>query len=252
MKPLPICFYGHRRRKLAVLAIQRLKELLRFTGYEPRFIFGQCGTNEEYNSAVEEAAGDWLYRTLPMRQPDPELNNQLNQAMNDSLRLAFSISPVVLRMEDDWILQKELDIGPWCRLLEEDEGVCGVKLGQMLIEPDRLKPYRPDLGLDWIDYPPDSAFPVNNQIMLVHRRLYGVTGWYREDMTIDEAEYSLGRVFRVGTHDCKDGPKVLWPHGAQTSFIWSPDQYFVHAGASTLGHRVFTDNIPPEYLPYQE
>ena len=250
---LPICFYGHKRTKLAVLCIERLKQHLKCTGYTPKILFGCCGTDSSYINAVKEAAGDWLYKTFPMRQPDPTINNQLNCAMNDTLKEAFKMSPVVLRLEDDFILEKDLDIGPWCNLLKEDEGVCGVRLGQIQIEPNRVKPYREDLGLDWLDYLPWHRYPINNQVFLVTEKIYDLTGWYREDFSIDEAEFDLGRLYRVRCKNFKEPyPKVLWPHGVPVDLSDSPERYFTHAGASTLGHKHFTDNVPERYKAYQE
>lgn len=256
-KTLPICFFGHRRRKLAVLCIQRLKEHLKMTGYTPKFIFGNCGTDEEYRSMVIQAIKDnfgenALHKVFDC--PGAEgLHNGLNQAMNACLKEAFTLSPVVLRLEDDFACEKDLDIGPWCDLLMEDEGVCGVRLGQIQIEPDRVKPYREDLGLDWLDYLPWHRYPINNQVFLVTKRIYDITGWYREDFSIDEAEFDLGRLYRVRCKSFKEPyPKVLWPHGQPVTLDESPNRIFVHAGASTLGHQHFTDSIPERYKPYQE
>ena len=252
LKPLPILFFGHNRRKLAVLAIQRLKQHMKFTGYTPKFIFGCCGTDEDYIKKVQEAAGDWLYMTLPMRQPDPTLNNQLNCMMNDAIKEAMKISNVAFRMEDDWIMEKDLDIGPWMDLLENDEQVYFIRLGQIQAEPDWVKPYRPDLGLDWLDYRPNSRYPVNNQCGAFHKRLYQLTGYYREDFDIDEAEFELGRKFRILTHNFKDPKKVLWPHGQPVDLDESPARIFVHAGGSTLGHSCFDEGVPERYWAYQE
>ena len=254
LKPLPILFFGHRRKKLAVLAIQRLKQHMKFTGYTPRFIFAQCGTNEEYNNAVKEAAGDWLYETLPMRQPDPDLNNQLNCMMNDAIKEAFKLSDVAFRMEDDWIMEKDLDIGPWMDLLKEDENVCFIRLGQIQIDASCVKPYRPDLNLDWLDYKPGARYPVNNQCGCIHKRLHQIVGWYREDFNIDEAEFDVGRLYRVRCGNFQKGPypKVLWPHGQPVDLSESSDRIFVHAGGSTLGHTHFDKNIPERYWAYQE
>ena len=251
MKVLPICFYGHRRRKLAVLVLQRLKQYLKFTGYKPVLIFGNCGHDEEYVKTVQEAAGDWLYMTIQGEEWE-DIHNGLNDAMNKTLKEAFKLSPVVLRLEDDWVLEKELDIGPWCDLLQEDDKVCGVRLGQIQIDPECVKPYRPDLGLDWLDYMPNARYPINHQCFLVHKRLYDLVGWYREDMSIDEAEFSFGRRFRILTHNFKDGPKVLWPHGQPVDLDESPARFFVHAGGSTLGHTCFDRGVPEKYWKYQE
>ena len=254
MKILPICFYGHKRKKLAVLAIERLKQHLRFTGYEPRFIFGCCGTDQDYIQKVQEAAGDWLYMTIPAQhQEEPEfIHNELNYSMNATLKEAFKMSPVALRMEDDWIMEKDLDIGPWLDRMQEDEKVYFIRLGQIQAEPDWVKPYWPDLGLDWLDYRPNSRYPINNQVGIVHQRLYDLVGWYRTDFDIDEAEFELGRKFRILTHNFKDPKKVLWPHGQPVDLDESPARIFVHAGGSTLGHSCFDEGVPERYWPYQE
>lgn len=255
---LPICFYGHKRTKLAVLAIQRLKKHLKMTGYEPRFIFGNCGTDKKYAKAVKEAAGDWLYKTIqgkPFMEGDTLIHNELNDSMNKTLQEAFKLSPVVLRLEDDFIMEKDLDIGPWCDLLMEDEMTAGVRLGQIQIDPKQVKPYREDLGLDWLDYQRNARYPVNNQIFAVHKRLYDVVGWYSPAMSIDEAEFDFGRRFRVKMGSFEHPEKclkVLWPHGQPVDLEESPNRIFVHAGASTLGHVHFTEAIPERYLQYQE
>ena len=251
MKVLPICFYGHRRRKLAVLAIERLKQHLKSTGYQPRLIFGNCGHDDEYVRTVQEAAGDWLYTTIQGEEFEG-VHNGLNDAMNKTLKEAFKLSPVVLRMEDDWIMEKDLDIGPWCDMLQEDYKAMGVRLGQIQIDPKAVKPYREDLGLDWLDYERNARYPINHQIFLVHRRLYDLVGWYRTDMDIDENEFDFGRKYRVATHNFKDGQKVLWPHGQPVDLSESSARIFVHAGGSTLGHTHFDENIPKRYWAYQE
>ena len=257
LRILPICFYGHKRTKLAVLCIQKLKEHLKMTGYTPRLIFGCCGTDESYIKAVQEAAGDWLYMTIPAKHfvsDKEEIHNELNFAMNATLEEAFKMSPVVFRSEDDFILERDLDIGPWCDLLMEDEMTAGVRLGQIQIDPKQVKPYRPDLGLDWIDYTRTARYPINNQVFLVHKRLYDVVGWYSTAMSIDEAEFSFGRRFRVKMNSFEEPDKclkVLWPHGVPVELGDSPDRFFTHAGASTLGHQYFTDAIPERFKEYQ-
>ena len=89
---LPICFFGHRRRKLAVLCIQRLKEHLKFTGYEPKFIFGNCGKDEEYRSMVIQAIKDNEGETIKSKQEQIwEVIDKMNitRDQKDALHLIF-------------------------------------------------------------------------------------------------------------------------------------------------------------------
>ena len=155
-------------------------------------------------------------------------------------------------MEDDWILERGLDIGPWCDLMTEDASVHFIRLGQIQIEPERVRPYRPDLGLDWLDYMPNASYPVNHQCGIVHRRLHDLVGWYREDFSLDECEFNFGRRFRIATRNFRDGQKVLWPHGQPIGLGDAPGRFFTHAGGSTLGHTCFDRGVPERYWPYQE
>ena len=255
---LPICFFGHRRRKLAAFAIECLKKHLKTTGYQVKFIFGNCGTDEDYRAkviqAIKDNYGEEALHCVFDCPGVPGLHNGLNDAMNKCLVEAFKLSPVVLRSEDDWICQRDLDIGPWLDLMKTDN-LAMIRLGQIGIDADRVKPYREDLGLDWLDYLPWHRYPINHQVAIVHKRLYDFVGYYSTQMSIDEAEFDYGRRFRV---KCKSFSvpymKVLWPHGQPLTIDPSTERYFIHGGISSpaLGHDYFSLAIPDWLVPYQE
>lgn len=256
---LPICFFGHRRKTLARFTIQKLKENLKTTGYTPKFIFGNCGKDQEYRQSVIDAIKE-IYGPKALHKvfdcPGVEgIHNGLNQAMNQCLLEAWTLNDVALRLEDDWVLQKPLDIGPWLDLMKEDN-LAMIRLGQIGIDADRVKPYREDLGLDWLDYLPWHRYPINHQVGIVHKRLYDLVGYYSEQMSIDEAEFDFGRKFRVKCKNFSDKtkPLVLWPHGQPLTIDPSPERYFIHGGISSpaLGHDYFSLAIPDWLIPYQE
>ena len=255
---LPICFFGHRRRKLAAFAIECLKKHLKTTGYQVKFIFGNCGKDEDYKAkviqAIKDNYGEDAFHCVFDCPGLEGLFNGLNDALNKCLLEAWKFNNVVLRMEDDWIMQRDLDIGPWVDLVKQDN-VAGVRLGQIGIDPKKIKPYRPDLGLDWIDFEANSRYPINHQIFLIHKRVYDLVGNYNTAMSIDECEYSFGRRFRVKCNKFEgDYPKVLWPHGQPLDIDPHQERFFQHGGYSSpaLHHDYFSLAIPEYLIPYQE
>ena len=256
---LPICFFGHRRRKLAKHVLECLKKNLKTTGYTPKFIFGNCGKDEDYRSKVIEAIQETfgpkaLHKVFDC--PGIEgLGNGLNAAMNACIQEAWTLNDVCLRLEDDWVLVKPLDIGPWLDLMKSDN-LAMIRLGQIQIDPNKVKPYREDLGLDWLDYSQTARYPINHQVGIIHKRLHDLLGYYSEQMNIDENEFDFGRKFRVKCKNFTDPnyPKVLWPHGQALTIDPDPNRFFIHAGISSpaLQHDHFSLNIPEDLLPYQE
>lgn len=260
---LPICLFGHRRKALARVTIEHLKKNLKTTGYTPKFIFGNCGQDPEYRSKVIEAIKEFygpkaLHKVFDC--PGVEgIGNGLNAAMNACLKEAWTLNDVCFRLEDDWVLQKPLDIGPWLDLMKRDN-LAMIRLGQISIEPNRVKPYTQDL--DWIDYAPNARYPINHQVGIIHKRLHDLVGYYNEDMSIDECEFGFGRRFRVATKNftSPNTPKVLWPHGQpilmanNSNLDENNGRYFIHAGISSpaLQHDYFSLAVPEWLLPYQE
>ena len=256
---LPICFFGHRRKTLARFTIQKLKENLKTTGYTPRFIFGNCGKDDSYRQSVIDSIKE-IYGPKALHKvfdcPGVEgIHNGLNAAMNACLIEAWTLNDVALRLEDDWVLQKPLDIGPWLDLMKTDN-LAMIRLGQIGIEPDKVKPYREDLGLDWLDYAPNARYPINHQVGIVHKRLYDLVGYYSEQMSIDEAEFDYGRKYRVKCKNFTDKTKpiVLWPHGQPLTIDPDERRFFIHGGYSSpaLGHDYFSLAVPEWLIPYQE
>lgn len=252
MKILPICFYGHARTKLAVHAIEQLRKHLKCTGYEIVVLFGNCAKdNAKYRAKVEAAIKAWgvKYEVFECRAPKDAVNG-LNYAMNDTLKRAFSMSDVVLRLEDDWILQFDLDIGPWLDFLAENPEYGFIKLGQLCEFPvERMH----DLGngLTWLDFDVSSSrWAVNNQCGIITKAMQDIIGWYSTDVSIVQAEAAGARRWRwcMGKR-----PKILWVTGAEQGIDENlrPNAPFLHCGASLLGHSIFTDNIPKKYIKLQ-
>ena len=239
MKPLPICFFTHKRTKLARYVIRSLKDNLSADGYVPAFILCHDGSCKEHVDALRDEAGDWLYAVT-----DSERRG-LGASMNLGIEKALSISDVFLRMEDDWILQRPLEVGPWADFMKKDS-VGVIRMGMMFRDHDELEPYGPkELGLLRMRPHPNRTYNVNNQVALIHEQVHHLCGKYRENCTAQASERDFADKFNMVTSNCVASPWVCWPKGWATKTYDAKSLGFVHAGKSTLGHSQYS--VPERY-----
>lgn len=244
MKILPVCFFTHSdaRTSLASLSLSRLRENLSAKGYSPRIVLCHDGSSERHSSALREAAGDWLAGETDSG------GRGLGASMNLGIRKALSMSDVFLRTEDDWVLERPLDVGPWVDFMKEDS-VGAIRMGMMFREPDELRPYGPEeLGLLRMRPRPYRKYNFNNQVALVHEMVHDLVGMYDERLPPQACEGDFATRFNAVTSKCQASPWVCWPKGWATKTYDDPSMAFIHAGKSTLGHRQYT--VPERYRKY--
>lgn len=244
MKPLPICVFTKGRTRIACLAIDRLRENLSANGYEPRLVLCDDGTGGSHLEELSRHAGDWLHDAIDVGGAG------LGASMNAGLRVAFGMSDVVLRMEDDWVLERPLDVGPWVDFMKEDS-VGAIRLGMMFREPDELRPYGPEeLSLLRMRPRPYRKYNFNNQVALVHEMVHDLVGMYDERLPPQACEGDFATRFNAVTSKCQASPWVCWPKGWATKTYDDPSMAFIHAGKSTLGHHQYT--VPERYRKYND
>lgn len=91
--------------------------------------------------------------------------------MNNGLRLAFKTSDVVLTVEDDWYLQKELDLRPYMKMFDIDDNIGCIRLGPMMHAKIKKHPRYRVFDLVYSDGGRfDSVF--NNQVAMRHKKVY--------------------------------------------------------------------------------
>jgi hypothetical protein len=106
----------------------------------------------------------------------------LGASMNNALKYAWTNGELALTMEDDWILQKELDLSYYAKVLVEDEDTSLIRLCYI---DCRHKVETYDDKLEIVGKSTNN-FIFNNQCGLRHRRIYDFLGYNRENCHGDD------------------------------------------------------------------
>ena len=170
----------------------------------------------------------------------------LGASMNNALKYAWTNGDIVLTMEDDWILQKELDLTYYAKILREDENVSLIRLCY-IDQRHILEPYNENL--DSVRQSTNN-FIFNNQCGLRHKRIYDFLGYNKENCNGDDQEKYIRDRYNDMTN-FGETYKVLWPNKLKKDSMDDPSLYFVHVGKSVSGHGWY--DIPARYKwIYQE
>lgn len=242
MKTLPVCIFTHNRTKVACATVNALLDHLKCRPAGVRYILCDDLSRPGHVDAVVKAFTDRGVK------PSVHLNDArrhgLGASMNKGLEDAFSTSPVCLRLEDDWLLKRPLDLGAWAESLDALE-IGSLRLGMMFRDPWELTQMQnaPDLWKLQSDF--NRIFTFNNQVALVTKRLYSILGTYPENVQPFVVERSLADRYNKITRYGRRPPYVAWPKGWATKVYYHDTLAFDHIGNSTVGHSYY--RIPKKY-----
>ena len=151
----------------------------------------------------------------------------LGASMNNGLKAAFQKSPIVLTTEDDWILEKQLNLAYYVNLINNDETISGIRLAALCHARTRKSDIYDDLLEVYSSGVLGSVF--NNQVMLRHKRIYDKIGMYRENCSSDIAEQDMITKFNKYSewNECK----VLFPTFIKQGTLDDESLYFKKADA---------------------
>lgn len=239
MKTLPVCIFTHNRTACALAVVESLLSNLFCEGRKIRYIIcddrSEPGHVEALVSKFEEVG----------ITPSVHLNNDgrtgLGASMNKGLEDAFQSSYECLRLEDDWLLKRPLDLGRWASCMDK-LSIGSVRLGMMFRKPNELLPYKE--GLLRVKSEKHRTFTFNNQVALVSDQVYSLTGPYLENARAADVERDMAIKYNNVTHKCELSPYVCWPDGWDTMVYYGRKMAFDHIGVSTLGHKY---KIPIKY-----
>lgn len=175
----------------------------------------------------------------------------LGASMNNGLRMAFDTSPVVLTTEDDWMLERDLDVSEWVDFLMDHEEAAMVRMGMGFFRRHNVRLAPDSHGLSVLMPPKtgQTVWVVNNQVGLRHRRMYDAIGLYAENCHPDVSESNFNTRYRKATGNyLKPMLRVYWPDSFTTETQHAPGLPFYHYGKSTCGHRFDTGKYvePPK------
>ena len=172
----------------------------------------------------------------------------LGASLNNGLRYAWTNSDIVLTTEDDMLLTSVLNLEKYVNILNNDTNVCGIRFGQIDSIFKKFKKKYNDITYSIQYHNMDNPFIFNNQIMLRHKRIYDILGYYKENIHSDEQEYDM--VKRYNKLTCKGNSnkyKVLWPIEIPIGTFKSVTGLFKHIGLSSKDTNE-KQTIDKEYL----
>ena len=174
--------------------------------------------------------------------------------MNNGITKSFELSPVVLTVEDDFLIKREYNITKDVETMVGNN-VAGIRLAYLRTSPGsrghtlteakhcRIPGYVKVVGgtvknrrYRWV---------FNNQVMLRSRMAYDKLGLYAENCSSDNMEEDMcARYISMFGNGNLDVGNVLYPSG----FLFNTldNGLFVHIGRSTNGHSY----IPPSAYEY--
>lgn len=161
--------------------------------------------------------------------------------MNNALKYSWTNGDIALTVEDDWILQKKLDLTHFVKVLSGDSDVGMIRLCY-LDSAHALEQY--DEGLKCVRKSKNN-FIFNNQCGIRHRRIYDFIGYNKENCSGDYQESYIRDRYNKLTN-FGETYKVLWPSEIKVGTMDDPSLYFVHVGKSVSGHGFY--DIPTRYL----
>ncbi len=203
----------YRRLPLALQTIRSVKDMVDYSNIG--FHIADDGSGEEYVTALREEIGDAHHVT-----GTDSARAGVGRNMNMGIEAALQRADLWLHLEDDWALQKPLELEPCVRLLQEDDTVGMVRLGRMsggvtgetMGGADRLW---------WRLKRNSDTYVFSGNAALRHRRFHAAYGPYREGLMPGQTELTY-----CATFNKKNGPDIAWP-------AWlSTQDAFLHIGDS--------------------
>jgi hypothetical protein len=133
-------------------------------------------------------------------------------AKNNALRVAFETSPVVLLMEDDWILKEPLTLLPHVQVLEDNDNVGMIRFGFL---GGQMKATLTDYGYPktyWTLQHKSGHYVYSGQVSLRHQRFYKAVGLHVEQQE-NNKPVEAGREEDEMCHrynNTTNPPDILW------------------------------------------
>lgn len=207
MPPINIILLTYARTDYALRTIQGVIKNLRYSG-EIRWIIADDGSSQEHFNAVLEALKEQIvYAYFSAERAGYGAN------ANRAWDLATQESPLTLWLEDDWVLERELDLTNYANVLLKYDHVGMIRLGLLPIDLDLFS-----IGLDGTMYlrvNPTTDYVFSGNPHLKHDRFKVAYGYYPTGKNPGETEISYDWQIRGAT-----GPEIIWPVELGPMGIW--------------------------------
>jgi len=200
--PVAIVLVTYARTEYAVRTAVSVKEKLKYDG-ELAWYVGDDGSRVEHFDAVMSALGGVKFIGHHSEDFVPG-KRWPGKSWNKAWQEALKFSDIVLWLEDDWQLGRELDITPYVRLLVEREDIGMVRLGHLAINLNMTS--RGHNGIHYLQMWRNMQYAYSGNPHLKHRRFYDTYGQYNETILPGDTEIDYDHKFRNTS-----GPDIYWP-----------------------------------------
>ena len=126
------------------------------------------------------------------------------KSWNKAWRFAHGWTPIILWIEDDWELQRDLDITPYVKLLVEREDVGMVRLGHLAVDLNTRSVAHD--GIHYLKMLRNMPYGYSGNPHLKHVRFVRTYGFYKENIGPGDTELHYDFKFTS-----KEGPDIWWP-----------------------------------------
>lgn len=203
--PLAIVMVTYKRTDLAVRTVKSFSENLVYPKELRKWYIADDGSPVEHVGAI--------FRTL--ERHGEELYGYHNEKFgqgtnagwgwNHAMVKAHQVAEIILWLEDDWELQRPLEIVKYMELLRDREDVGLIRLGHLAVGSDvHIVGYD---GVHYLRYERSTQYAYSGNPHLRHRRFSEYYGMFAEDRNPGEMELAMDAAFRAR----KDGPQIWRP-----------------------------------------
>lgn len=214
-----------KRRRLCLFVLNTLLDNLKYDGS----LFFCISCDRCPPEVLSEIGG--LFKARGHEGYELVVGSGFADTLNSTIDSALSMNDVFFRTEDDYVLEKELDLTKFVDIIRTDSGCGAIKF----MGPRKLAT-RVDSSIPGMTYilpntkkDKYSMYTVSMYPSLMHRRTFDAIGKYRfENGKIEEdfcMRFNMQSKIKVLTFSDKPGDRMK-----------DDDLWFVHAGRSAMGH----------------
>jgi hypothetical protein len=226
-EPLTVVLLTYERTDYALRTVEGVAKHLNYPGFE--WYISDDGSREEHVRAVIDQLGR-LGQNFNIQTHWHNQRLSYGSGANRALEMAFRSGNLVLMLEDDWYLERPLDLWSYCCLLMERPDIGMVRMGYLNSGVGAVSMShggRVYWALDDTHSRNYSSFAFAGHPAIMHRRFFEHHGMYPERWQPGETELKMCWQCVSGM-----GPKIVWPAelgehgpwghiGEQQSYTWN-------------------------------
>lgn len=199
MSDLPsvaIVLVTYKRTREALITVNSVCENLIYPREKRGWYVADDGSPREHMDAIFHSLLEVYQETLWDHHSEKFMPGTYfsGRGWNQGLRKAHQYADIVLWLEDDWRLERKLDITPYVLLLKEREDVGLVRLGHLAVGSDvNIVGWN---GIHYLKYLRTTPYAYSGNPLLRHLRMVESYGYFHEQKNPGEIELDYDARFR--------------------------------------------------------